>query len=117
MKDNKQSNVIVFKDNILVQLTKNYHVPFKLSAQEAQTLWDGLDMALGEYNSRHAKRPWCECGHKREEHVGDVGKCKRQYHGESKGATMECDCEAYDLDVTYYRPSENYETDEDDDIE
>ena len=102
-----QSNVVVLKDNILVQVTKNYHVPFKLSVQEAKTLWCELDVALGQCRAKEARTPWCTCTHKRARHADKVGKCLGAY----------CECKKYDLDVKYYRPSENYYTDDEEELE
>ena len=96
------SNVIVLKDDILVQLTEKYHVPFKLSGEEAQTLWEELDVALGKYKAKKAKNPFClNCSHRIDHHGDEVGKCDWAF----------CGCKKYDLDVEYYKPSQTIDFD------
>ena len=117
------SNVVLSKNKILVQVTKNYHVPFELTVDEADTLWEGLDVIIGEYKASHAKNPFCNCGHKRKEHTSLGGRCNRKYYRHDGSSPFQvtdpnlynptiskqtCGCTTFDLDKHFYRPSSQY---------
>ena len=64
-------------ENILVQLTGQYHTPFALSIEDARQLASDLCDQITKYNISKASNPWCDCASRKDFHEdGGFGACK-----------------------------------------
>ena len=82
-------------EEILVQLTGQYHTPFALSIEDAKKLVDDMCRQITKYNVSKESNPWCECASQKDFHEdGGLGACK----GDG------CNCKKFSLDYDEYRP-------------
>lgn len=82
-------------EEILVQLTGQYHTPFALSIGDARQLARDLCDQITTYNISKESNPWCDCASRKDFHEdGGLGACK----GDG------CKCEKFKLDYEEYQP-------------
>ena len=91
--DTCHPNAYLVGNKIQVQLTTQYHVPFELSIQDAETLVEELTTQLSRHSVKLDKNPWCICGTKKSYHDMGVGAC-------GEGIVCETDFGMYDVTCT-----------------